>query len=79
VAINAHLHRNAPWRQDLAAREERFPPPLELLQCMMSADAVLLAALDIKLYLVIRALREAQTRRQASAVLDAVPVAVAGG
>lgn len=58
VAINLHLHRIAPWRQDLAAREERFPPLLELLQGMMSADVVLLAALDIKLYLVIRALRE---------------------
>lgn len=33
------------------------------------------AALDNELYKVIRALRETQTRRQASAVLDAVPVA----
>lgn len=47
VAINLHLHRIAPWRQELAAREERFPPLLELPQGMMSANAVLLAALDV--------------------------------
>ncbi|MFZ1536571.1 MAG: hypothetical protein WAT23_04210 [Chromatiaceae bacterium] len=37
------------------------------------------AALDNELYKVIRALREAQTRRRAAAVLEAVPMAVAGG
>lgn len=47
MAINLHLHRIAPWRQELAAREERFPPLLELPQGMMSANAVLLAALDV--------------------------------
>ncbi len=37
------------------------------------------AALDNELYKVIRALREAQTHRRAAAVLEAVPVAAAGG